>query len=79
MTIVSEIASKVLHGCLVEDGQLFFRTFLEKLTNKDRQENLIFLLRKLLHHVLLLPAQTAHTLFNYLVRILLDTILLHRT
>ena len=28
----------------------------------------MFLLRKLLYHVGCLPAQTAHTLFNYLVR-----------
>ena len=34
---VSEVAEKVIFSSLVEEPQLFFRTFLEKLTHKDRQ------------------------------------------
>ncbi|ELU18575.1 hypothetical protein CAPTEDRAFT_203821 [Capitella teleta] len=64
---VSEVAEKVIWNCLVEEPTLFLRTFLEKITQRDKQEELIFLLRKLLYHLRELPAQTAHCLFNYLV------------
>lgn len=64
---VCEVAEKVIWNCLVEDPTLFMRTFLEKLTLHQRQEELIFLLRKMLYHLKALPAQTAHCLFNYLV------------
>ena len=37
---VSEVAEKVIFSSLVEEPQLFFRTFLEKLTHKDRQVTL---------------------------------------
>ena len=35
------------------------------------QEELVYVLRKLLYHIADLPAQTAHTLFNYLVGVAL--------
>ncbi|CAH1781834.1 unnamed protein product, partial [Owenia fusiformis] len=64
---VCEVAEKVIHQCLVEEPQLFFKHFLEKLTNKSKQEELLYLLRKLLLHMPELPSQTAHMLFNYLL------------
>jgi len=57
----------VIWDCLVEEPTLFLRVFLEKLTHRDKQDELIFLLRKLLYFVESLPAQTAHSLFNYIV------------
>ena len=66
---VSVVAEKVIWSCLCEDPALFLRVFLEKLTVKERQEELIFLLRKLLYHVSELPPHTAHCLFNYLVSV----------
>ncbi|KAL5011899.1 hypothetical protein ScPMuIL_010450 [Solemya velum] len=64
---VSEVAGKIIWNCLVEDPILFLRHFLEKLTNKDRQEEMMFLLRKLILFYKQLPAQMAHSLFNYLI------------
>ena len=61
------MAEKVIWDCLVEEPTLFLRTFLEKLTHRNRQEELIFLMRKLLYNIQALPAQTAHSLFNYIV------------
>lgn len=65
--IVSVVAEKVVWFCLCEDPALFFRVFLEKITQREKQEELVFVLRKLLHHFTVLPHQTAHCLFNYLV------------
>ena len=59
----------MIWDCLVEDPTLFLRTFLEKLTHRNRQQELVYLLRKLLYRMPSLPAQTAHCLFNYLVSI----------
>jgi len=64
---VCAVAEKVIWDCLVDEPTLFFRVFLEKLTHRDKQDELIFLLRKLLYFVNSLPAQTAHSLFNYVV------------
>ncbi|KAK6194683.1 hypothetical protein SNE40_000272 [Patella caerulea] len=64
---VCEVASKVIWDSIVEDPILFFRHFLEKLTNKDKQEELLFVLRKLVLYYCRLPAQTAHALYNYLI------------
>ncbi|KAL8568215.1 hypothetical protein ACOMHN_027738 [Nucella lapillus] len=64
---VSEVANKIIWDCIVDDPILFLRHFLEKLTNKERQEELTFLLRKLVVYFRQLPAQTAHSIFNYLV------------
>lgn len=64
---VSEVAYKVIWSCLVEDSTLFFRHFLEKLTNKEKLPELIMLLHKLMTHVQELPGHTAHALFNYIM------------
>ena len=64
---VCSVAEKVIWDCLVEEPTLFLRVFLEKLTHRDKQDELIFLLRKLLYFIKSLPAQTAHSLFNYIV------------
>ncbi|ESO92838.1 hypothetical protein LOTGIDRAFT_232936 [Lottia gigantea] len=64
---VCEVANKVIWDSIVEDPILFFRHFLEKLTNKDKQEELLFVLRKLVLYYIKLPAQTAHALYNYLI------------
>ncbi|KJH51439.1 hypothetical protein DICVIV_02355 [Dictyocaulus viviparus] len=34
---VSDVSRKVIWTCIVEDPSLFFRHFLEKLTNRERQ------------------------------------------
>jgi len=64
---VCAVAEKVIWDCLVEEPTLFLRVFLEKLTHRDKQDELIYLLRKLLYFMGSLPAQTAHSLFNYIV------------
>ncbi|GFR73733.1 Unc-80-like protein [Elysia marginata] len=64
---VAEVAYKVIWDCIVDDPILFLRHFLEKLTNKDRQEELMFLLRKLILYFPQMPAQAAHSIFNYLI------------
>jgi len=65
--LVCAVAEKVIWECLVEEPTLFLRVFLERLTHRDKQDELIFLLRKVLYFVDSLPAQTAHSLFNYIV------------
>lgn len=64
---VCEVAEKIIWNCLVEDPILFMRHFLEKLTHKDKHEELLFLLRKLVFFFRELPSQMAHSLFNYLI------------
>ncbi|XP_064639472.1 protein unc-80 homolog [Lineus longissimus] len=64
---VSEVAEKIIWWCLVEDPPLFFRHFLEKLTKKESQDELFFVLRRLMIRMPTLPAQTAHTIFNYII------------
>ncbi|XP_055887561.1 protein unc-80 homolog isoform X2 [Biomphalaria glabrata] len=64
---VAEVANKVIWDCIVDDPILFLRHFLEKLTVKDRQEELMFLLRKLILYFPHMPAQAAHSIFNYLI------------
>ncbi|WKY11247.1 hypothetical protein Q1695_003091 [Nippostrongylus brasiliensis] len=63
---VSDVARKVIWTCIVEDPSLFFRHFLEKLTNRERQEYLMSLLRKLILRFNPLPSQAAYSLLNYL-------------
>uniref|UniRef100_A0A8R1DJA0 UNC80 domain-containing protein n=1 Tax=Caenorhabditis japonica TaxID=281687 RepID=A0A8R1DJA0_CAEJA len=63
---VADVAKKVIWTCIVEDPSLFLRHFLEKLTNRDRQEVLMSQLRKLVLRFHPLPSQTAHSLLNYL-------------
>eukprot|EP00105_Crassostrea_gigas_P024973 XP_011445404.1 PREDICTED: protein unc-80 homolog isoform X2 [Crassostrea gigas] len=64
---VNEVAEKVIWNCMVEDPVLFLRHFLEKLTHRDKLEELLFLMRKLVLHYRELPAQMAHALYNYLI------------
>ncbi|ULT92650.1 hypothetical protein L3Y34_010030 [Caenorhabditis briggsae] len=63
---VGDVAKKVIWTCIVEEPQLFLRHFLEKLTNRDRQEVLMSQLRKLVLRFHPLPSQAAHSLLNYL-------------
>uniref|UniRef100_A0A0N4UG78 DUF3453 domain-containing protein n=1 Tax=Dracunculus medinensis TaxID=318479 RepID=A0A0N4UG78_DRAME len=56
----------IIWSCIVEDPALFLRHFLEKLTNRDRQEYLISLLKKLVIMFSPLPNQSAYSLLNYL-------------
>ncbi|KAL4003818.1 hypothetical protein ACH3XW_9180 [Acanthocheilonema viteae] len=62
---VCDTVKKIIWSCIVEDPALFLRHFLEKLTNRERQEHLILLLRKLILRFQPLPCQTAYTLMNY--------------
>ncbi|TKS64899.1 Protein unc-80 -like protein [Collichthys lucidus] len=64
---VSAVAQQILWNCLIEDPALVLRHFLEKLTVSNRQDELMYMLRKLLLNIGDLPAQTSHILFNYLV------------
>ncbi|XP_041120448.1 protein unc-80 homolog isoform X3 [Polyodon spathula] len=68
---VSAVAQQVLWNCLIEDPALVLRHFLEKLTVSNRQDELIYMLRKLLLNIGDLPAQTSHILFNYLVGLIM--------
>uniref|UniRef100_A0A0N4ZFZ3 UNC80 domain-containing protein n=1 Tax=Parastrongyloides trichosuri TaxID=131310 RepID=A0A0N4ZFZ3_PARTI len=63
---VCSVAKQVTWSCIIEEPSLFFRHFLEKLTNKDKQEYIISLLRKLLFAFKYIPSQTAYCLLNYL-------------
>nr|XP_054770882.1 protein unc-80 homolog [Lytechinus pictus] len=64
---VGEVAHKIIWTCLVEEPALILRYILEKITAKDKQEELILLMKKLFSHTDEIPAQAAHTLFNYLI------------
>ncbi|MEJ1271987.1 unc-80 NALCN activator [Cricetulus griseus] len=64
---VSAVAQQVLWNCLIEDPSTVLRHFLEKLTISNRQDELMYMLRKLLLNIGDFPAQTSHILFNYLV------------
>ncbi|XP_071508730.1 protein unc-80 homolog, partial [Diadema antillarum] len=64
---VGEVAHKIMWTCLVEEPALILRYILEKITAKDKQEELILLMKKLFSHTDEIPAQAAHTLFNYLI------------
>ncbi|XP_041433169.1 protein unc-80 homolog isoform X25 [Xenopus laevis] len=68
---VSAVAQQVLWNCLVEDPSTVLRHFLEKLTISNRQDELIYMLRKLLLNIGDFPAQTSHILFNYLVGLIM--------
>ncbi|KAJ8256018.1 hypothetical protein COCON_G00198820 [Conger conger] len=68
---VSAVAQQVLWNCLIEDPALVLRHFLEKLTVSNRQDELMYMLRKLLLNIGDLPAQTSHILFNYLVGLIM--------
>ncbi|RCN49022.1 hypothetical protein ANCCAN_04899, partial [Ancylostoma caninum] len=63
---VGDVSRKIIWTCIVEDPSLFFRHFLEKLTNRERQEYLMSLLRKLILRFNPLPSQAAYSLLNYL-------------
>ncbi|TKS66639.1 Protein unc-80 -like protein [Collichthys lucidus] len=68
---VSAVAQQILWNCLIEDPALVLRHFLEKLTVSNRQDELMYMLRKLLLNIGDLPAQTSHILFNYLVGLIM--------
>uniref|UniRef100_A0A1A8J8A7 Unc-80 homolog n=1 Tax=Nothobranchius kuhntae TaxID=321403 RepID=A0A1A8J8A7_NOTKU len=68
---VSAVAQQILWNCLIEDPALVLRHFLEKLTVSNRQDELIYMLRKLLLNIGDMPAQTSHILFNYLVGLIM--------
>ncbi|TKS64898.1 Protein unc-80 -like protein [Collichthys lucidus] len=68
---VSAVAQQILWNCLIEDPALVLRHFLEKLTASNRQDELMYMLRKLLLNIGDLPAQTSHILFNYLVGLIM--------
>uniref|UniRef100_A0A8C2FXJ6 Unc-80 homolog (C. elegans) n=1 Tax=Cyprinus carpio TaxID=7962 RepID=A0A8C2FXJ6_CYPCA len=68
---VCAVAQQVLWNCLIEDPALVLRHFLEKLTVSNRQDELMYMLRKLLLNIGDLPAQTSHILFNYLVGLIM--------
>uniref|UniRef100_A0A3Q2ZNL7 Unc-80 homolog (C. elegans) n=1 Tax=Kryptolebias marmoratus TaxID=37003 RepID=A0A3Q2ZNL7_KRYMA len=70
--VASAVAQQILWNCLIEDPALVLRHFLEKLTVSNRQQDeLIYMLRKLLLNIGDLPAQTSHILFNYLVGLIM--------
>jgi hypothetical protein len=68
---ISVLASRIIRTCLIEDAALFLRYFFEKITQKQRKNTLIQYLRVLLSSYVDLPPQTAHTLFNYLLGVVM--------
>lgn len=65
---VNTTAEHVVFQCLVEDTPLFLRFVMERLTRTQQKDELIFVLRKMIRRLPELPMQTAHGLFNNLVR-----------
>lgn len=65
---VATIAEHVVWQCLVEDTTLFLRYILERLTRVTEKDELLYVLRKLIQRLPELPTQSAHALFNNLVR-----------
>jgi len=63
---VGDTSRQVAWNCLIEDTSLFLRHFLEKFTNRAKQEQLMALLRKLILSFRPLPSQMAYSLLNYL-------------
>ncbi|KAI1727311.1 cation channel complex component UNC80 domain-containing protein [Ditylenchus destructor] len=63
---VGDVCRKIAWTCIVEDSSLFLRNFLEKFTNRTRQEYLMSLLRKLVLTFRTIPSQMAYCLLNYL-------------
>uniref|UniRef100_T1IVG6 Uncharacterized protein n=1 Tax=Strigamia maritima TaxID=126957 RepID=T1IVG6_STRMM len=61
-----QVAHQTIWNCLVEDPALFLRHFLEKLT-RERQDEMIQILRRFIRFFPNLPPQSGFVLFNYLV------------
>ncbi|KAK3733911.1 hypothetical protein QZH41_000981 [Actinostola sp. cb2023] len=70
-TAVMEVAYRIIWNCLVEDPVLFFRTILEDITKRDKQEELVALIRKLFMYVDKLPPISARFLLNNLVGVVM--------
>ncbi|XP_078578406.1 protein unc-80 homolog isoform X2 [Branchiostoma floridae x Branchiostoma japonicum] len=64
---VGAVARMVSWSCLVDDPALFLKHFLENLNVRPKQEELVWLLRRLLNAGDLLPQHTSHYLFNQLM------------
>jgi len=64
---VMEVARRLVWRCLVDDPVLFFRTILEQFTKKDKQEEHVSLLRKLLIYITELPPTSSRFLINNLI------------
>ncbi|GAB6032279.1 hypothetical protein CHUAL_010920 [Chamberlinius hualienensis] len=60
------VAHQAVWTFLVEDPALFLRYFLEKIT-RERQDEMLQLIRRLLRFIPELPPQAGFTLFNYMV------------
>ncbi|XP_066269985.1 protein unc-80 homolog isoform X2 [Branchiostoma lanceolatum] len=64
---VGAVARMVGWSCLVDDPALFLKHFLENLNVRPKQEELVWLLRRLLNTGDLLPQHSSHYLFNQLM------------
>ncbi|CAH3019143.1 unnamed protein product [Porites evermanni] len=64
---VMEVARRLVWRCLVDDPVLFFRTILEQFTKKDKQEEHVSLIRKLLLYITELPPTSSRFLINNLI------------
>ncbi|PFX29002.1 protein unc-80 homolog isoform X2 [Stylophora pistillata] len=64
---VMEVARRLVWRCLVDDPVLFFRIILEQVTKRDKQEEHISLLRKLLLYITELPQASSRFLINNLI------------
>ncbi|XP_078693709.1 protein unc-80 homolog isoform X2 [Branchiostoma floridae x Branchiostoma belcheri] len=64
---VGAVARMVCWSCLVDDPALFLKHFLENLNVRPKQEELVWLLRRLLNAGDHLPQHTSHYLFNQLM------------
>jgi len=68
---ISSLASRIIWTCLTEDAILFLRYFFEKITQKDKRNMIIQSLRRLINAYSDFPPQTAHTLMNYLLGVVM--------
>ncbi|XP_048588212.1 protein unc-80 homolog isoform X2 [Nematostella vectensis] len=66
-TAVMTVAYRLVWNSLIEDPVLFFRTILEEVTKKDKQESHICLIKKLFMYIDQLPPASARFLLNNLV------------
>ncbi|CAF1372114.1 unnamed protein product [Adineta ricciae] len=71
---VSEAAQKALNTCLLEDPTLLIRFFFEKLSQKERRIQSLQTLHRLMLYSTDIPPQFAHSIFNYVLGLLLSVI-----
>ena len=67
VAVVGDLAYRVLWEGIVEDCTMFLRYILEKISNKEKQAQILMKVRKLIGCTFGFPPQAACILFNHLV------------